>query len=210
MGQKIKNILNLIIKGILEIIYPMDSYCIICKEEADGICKKCLKNITFCEKEELCIGYYKGVLKQLILKLKYKKDFVAGEILADLIKDKLIGYDDYYLTYIPMTKNKIKQRGFNQCEYISSRLSQIVNLKSENTLVKVKETKNQKTLIKEERIKNLIGAFEIRKGINVKNKNYILIDDVITTGATINEAKKILKNNGANKIKILTLAKSHI
>lgn len=210
MGQKIKDILDYVIEGILEVIYPMDLRCIICKEESEGICKKCLKDITFCGKEELCIGYYKGVLKQLILKLKYKKDFVAGEILINLIKDKLVECDNYYLTYIPMTKNKIRQRGFNQCEYIARRLSKIANLKSENTLIKVKETKNQKTLIKEERIKNLIGAFKVREGINVENKNYIIIDDVITTSATVNEAKRVLKNNGANKIKILTLAKSHI
>ena len=72
------------------------------------------------------------------------------------------------------------------------------------------ETKVQKTLKREERIENLKDAFEIIDEKKVKGKKFILLDDVITTGATLKEGVKVLKKHGAIEIKILTLAKSYI
>ncbi|MDZ4957287.1 ComF family protein, partial [Clostridium perfringens] len=77
-------------------------------------------------------------------------------------------------------------------------------------IIKTKNTKEQKTLSKEERLKNIIGAFEVISDINIKNKNVILIDDVITTGATLLECEKLFIKNGACSIKMLTVAKSYI
>ena len=102
MGKKIKNFLILIYKSILEIIYPRDNKCILCgKEDNYGICERCKTEITKVSDEELCIGYYKGNLKELILRFKYKKDFIAGEILVELIEGQLLKLDKkYILTYI--------------------------------------------------------------------------------------------------------------
>ena len=213
MGEKIKIIIELIKRGILEIIYPKDSKCIICqKGDTEGLCFECMRNIKCCsDDKELCIGYYKGTLRELILKLKCKKDFIAGEILVDLIQNKLENIDmDYYLTYIPVSKKSLKERGFNQCEYIARELAFRNNLKVVNTLKKVKEVKIQKTLSREERFNNLKGSFKaINKNI-VEGRKFILIDDVVTTGATLAEGVRALKAEGALEIKILTLAKSHI
>ena len=159
----------------------------------------------------MCIGYYKGALKELILLLKYKKDFQAGEILVNFLQEKTKKYkDEYYLTYIPIDKKRLKERGFNQCEYIAKELSIITGIKTINTLKKIKETKIQKTLKREERMENLKDAFEIINEKDVKGKKFILLDDVITTGTTLNEGVKVLKKYGAVEIKILTLAKSYI
>ena len=73
-----------------------------------------------------------------------------------------------------------------------------------------KETKIQKTLKREERMENLKDAFEIINEKDIKGKKFILLDDVMTTGATLNEGVKVLKKYGAVEIKILTLAKSYI
>ena len=212
MGKEINKFIGYIIRGILEIIYPKESTCIVCKDpEVEGLCYKCKSKITFCKEEELCIGYYKGPLKELILAFKYKKDFSAGEVLVSLIEKKIqeLG-KDYYLTFIPISKESLKERGFNQCEYLARELGFRNNLKVMDTLEKVKETKIQKTLSKEERSVNLTGAFKIKAGNNVFGNKFILIDDVITTGATIEEGIRELKENGAKEIKILTLGKSHI
>ena len=157
------------------------------------------------------IGYYKGPLKELILKLKYKKDFEAGDILVDLLEDKLKNFDNkYYFTYIPIGKESLKIRHFNQCEYIAKELAFRKNTKAVNTLKRVKETKTQKTLRKEERYKNLKGAFEaIDKGL-IEGKSFILIDDVCTTGATISEGMSVLTKNGSLEVKVLFVAKSNI
>lgn len=213
MGEKLKTIIELFKRGILEVLYPKDSKCIICsKEDVEGICYECRNKIKSCsDEEELCIGYYRGPLKELILKLKCKKDYAAGEILVTLIEEKIARVDiKYYLTYIPISEKSLNERGFNQCEYLARELAFRNGFKVINTLKKVKEVKTQKSLSKEERFANLYKVFKVIDKKNVEGRNFILIDDVITTGATLAEGVRALKEDGAAKIKILTLAKSHI
>lgn len=212
MGKKINKFIDYLIRGIFEIIYPKENTCIICNDsEVEGLCYKCKSKITFCKDEELCIGYYTGPLKELILAFKYKKDFSAGEVLVSFIEKKIQELEkDYYLTFIPISKESLKERGFNQCEYLAKELGFRNNLEVMDTLEKVKETKIQKTLSKEDRSINLKGAFKAKVGSSINGNKFVLIDDVITTGATIEEGIRELKENGAKEIKILTLGKSHI
>lgn len=211
MGEKIKVILKVIYKGILEVLYPRSSKCIICGEEADGICINCRNKITRCSEEDESIGFYKGVLKELILKFKYERDFNAGDILVQLLEEKLPLYDeDCYLTFVPSGKKALKARGFNQCEYLADEIGFRNNYKVLDTLRKVKETEIQKTLNREERIENLGGAFEAIDRKRIEGKKFIIIDDVITTGATLNEAKRVLEKYGALQINTLTIAKTYI
>ena len=189
MGEQLFRVIKILWKSILTVLYPPKSKCLVCGyENTENLCYKCLKSITFCGEDELCVGYYKGALKELILSLK----------------------DEYYLTYIPIDKKRLKERGFNQCEYIAKELSINIGIKTINTLKKIRETKVQKTLKREERIENFKDAFEIIDEKKVKGKKFILLDDVITTGATLKEGVKVLKKHGAIEIKILTLAKSYI
>ena len=211
MGREILKVLDYLKDCFFEIIFPAPCKCIVCDEnEEEGLCFTCRKTIKECTEED-CYGYYKGALKELIFLFKFNKDFLAGEILIDLIKDKLKGTEsDYILTYIPIGKASLKKRGFNQCEYIAKGLSKIHGLKCIPTLKKVKETKVQKELSKKERKVNIKNSFgPIDKNL-IKNNKFILIDDVVTTGATIEEGVKILKENGAKEIKLLTIARSRI
>lgn len=212
MGKKILIFLEYIKRGILEVLYPRSSRCIVCREDTDyRLCTTCRSKIVKSKETELYIGYYKGPLKELILKFKYKKNFEAGDVIVDLLEDKLKGYNsNYYFTYIPISDESKKVRQFNQCEYIAKELAFRENKIAINTLKKVRETRVQKTLSKEERYKNLRGAFEIVNKDFIYGKSFILIDDVFTTGATLTEGIRVLKENGANKIKILFVAKSSI
>ncbi|MCR4945202.1 MAG: ComF family protein [Clostridium sp.] len=211
MKEKIKTIFKVIIKGVLELLYPKDNKCLICGSPAEGICVKCRNSIVRCEENEESIGYYKGVLKQLILKFKFEKDFNAGDILVELLEEKIKAFDnEYILTFIPVSSKTMKKRGFNQCEYLAREIAFRNNYKVINTLKKVRETKDQKTLSKKERKENLIGAFEIINKEDILGKKIILIDDVITTGATLREAKKMLKLSGVLQINTLTIAKTYI
>lgn len=177
-----------------------------------------IKSLDYIEPEENetvinSFGHYGGVLKELILRLKYHKDFTAGDILSELlekyIKDN-INYEDYAISYIPLSKKSKKKRGFNQCEYISKKVAYDLSIKTIDVLYKCRETKEQKRLQRHDRFENVKDAF----GVNEKKlsgiKNIILIDDVTTTGATMFEAEKVLKKYSVKKIKLLTLAKSHI
>ena len=211
MGRKLLELLDYLKESILQILFPCPSTCIVCEiEEEEGICKNCLKTIKLCTEDE-CYGYYKGALKELIHLFKFKKDFLAGEILANMLEEKLVNIDkEYILTYIPISKKSKKIRGFNQCEYIAKILSKNLGLRYMETLIKAKETKIQKELSRSERLENVKGSFCIKNNCDINGKKFILIDDVMTSGATINEGIKTLKENGANEIKILTIAKSRI
>ncbi|AIY84591.1 ComF family protein [Clostridium baratii] len=210
MGR-ILNILEYLKDCFLEIIFPAPYKCIVCNEtEEEGLCKECRRTITECTESEH-FGYYKGALKELIFLFKFNKDFLAGEILVDLIKDKLNGIEkDYIITYIPISKKSMRKRGFNQCEYIAKKLSKIHGLKCINTLKKIKETKCQKQLTKKERLENIKNSFGVIDKKLIENNRFILIDDVLTTGATIKEGIRVLKENGAKEIKLLTIAKSRL
>ncbi|OOM79271.1 DNA utilization protein GntX [Clostridium puniceum] len=218
MGKAFKRSIIKLWEALIEVIYPRENYCIICKEEdCFGICNTCKKNIRLIgeayQEEIISYGYYGGVLKELILKFKYKDNFTAGDILAEILEEYIIknfNYKEYIITYIPLSKKSEKIRGFNQCKYIAEKISRDLSIEVFEVLIKTKETKEQKKLKKDERFENIKDAFEIKKGLKIKNPKIILIDDVTTTGATLKEAYKLLKKFNFNDIKLLTLAKSHI
>lgn len=214
MGKRFIKILKIIINEVLYIIYPPENKCIVCGEEYIGLCPLCLTKIQRVRENSriYSYAYYSGVIKEIILKFKYKKIFLAGNILADflyeLIKENKIEAEG--ILYVPCSKETLKQRGFNQCEIIAKILGEKLDIPVYNDLVKIKNTREQKVLSREERFKNIKDAFKLKHNNNIKDKNIILIDDVITTGATLFECEKILKENGAKEIKILTVAKSYI
>lgn len=215
MGKEIIKIIKIALEALLDIIYPYDNKCIICGIEGFlGICSKCKSEIKRVHQQEeiMAYGYYGGVLKKLILNLKYHKSFIAGKVLADLlcqiIIEKKLSID--CICYVPISKDSLKKRGFNQCSVLAKNISSILDIPVIDCLVKVKETKEQKLLGKEERMKNILDAFEIKNKEKLFKKNILLIDDVYTTGATINECKKNIEKCNINKIYLLTIAKSNI
>lgn len=205
-----------IYKELLDIVYPPEEKCIVCNEEGFiGICSCCKNKIirsTLDDKENISYGFYGGVLKRLILEFKYESNFIAGELLSQLllevINENKIKAD--VICYIPMNKKSIKKRGFNQCKIMAKNISYYTNIPISNCIIKEKNTKEQKSLNRNERALNIKDAFIIKNSNEIKGKDIILIDDVITTGATVNECKRILKKYGVNKITILTIAKSNI
>lgn len=216
MGKTIFKILRNLSNELLDLIYPREEKCIICQVDGFvGICDYCrskIKNMNLYNKEVISYGFYGGILKKLILEFKYNKNFIAGEVLSEFIfeminKNKI---KPDIICYVPMTKNAIKKRGFNQCKFIATRVGYLLDVPISNCILKVRNTKEQKTLSKDERRINVEGAFKIKNNKDVFNKEVILIDDVITTGSTVNECKKILKINGTKRIIILTIAKSDI
>ena len=215
MGKEIIKIIKIALEALLDIIYPYENKCIICGVEGFlGICSKCRSDIKRVNQQEeiMAYGYYGGVLKKLILNLKYHKSFIAGKVLADLlcqiIIEKKLSID--CICYVPISKDSLKKRGFNQCSVLAKNISSILDIPVIDCLVKVKETKEQKLLGKEERMKNILDAFEIKNKEKLFKKNILLIDDVYTTGATINECKKNIEKCNINKIYLLTIAKSNI
>ena len=111
----------------------------------------------------------------IILKFKYESNFTAGYLLSnfliEIIKEQKINAD--VICYVPMSRKAKKKRGFNQCEVIARNVGYNTNIPVSNCIKKIKDTKEQKTLTKEERIINLKGAFKISSINEIKNKNII-------------------------------------
>lgn len=206
--------------GILEIIYPKENKCISCRRDGGYFCLKCRNKIQRVRDDKSIIksyGHYGGILKKLVLEFKYRSNFTAGVVLSEFLavlaeeeiyKDSEI--KDYIITYIPMSKASEKKRGFNQSRLMAENMARILNCSCMEILKKVKETKEQKKLGASERKENIKDVFKIKKNTEIKDKKIILIDDVVTTGATLYEAARVLKEGGAYEVKLFTAAKSHI
>ena len=110
-----------------------------------------------------------------------------------------------FVVPVPLHWRRRFQRGFNQSAFIAKSIK-IPNAGFNTDLVKIRNTKDQTAVTFAERKKNLQGAFAVRKGHNFKGKNVCLIDDVKTTGATLNECAKVLKEAGAQKVFAFVLA----
>jgi len=118
-------------------------------------------------------------------------------------------FKKYIVVPIPLHKDRLKERGFNQATCFARAVALHYKLPIEqNLLFRVKETKPQVKLDWEKRKNNLEKAFTVSKPGRIEGKNIILIDDVYTSGATINEAVRTLRSSGAKKIIALVLAKT--
>lgn len=112
-----------------------------------------------------------------------------------------------FMVPIPLHPTRKRERGYNQSFLLASQLSRIFNINLNiNLLIKTKNTKNQSLLSKKERWTNITGAFKIKNPNEVNNKSILLIDDLLTTGATSSEAAKALKSAGAKTVGVFTLA----
>ena len=118
--------------------------------------------------------------------------FIEEEMCADVV------------TFVPMTAKEIKERGYNQSELLAEEVAKRLNLPITSTVLKIKETDKQKRLTAKERRENLKGVFAVADKTAIKGKRILLVDDVITTGATVNECSAVLKKAGATKVSSLT------
>ena len=116
-----KKIILRIYNEILDIVYPIEEKCIICRADGFiGLCPYCKSRINRAtiESDNLSYGFYGGIVKTLILKFKYESDFTAGYLLSKLLVEMIEENKIYadVICYVPMTKKSEKKRGFNQCE----------------------------------------------------------------------------------------------
>jgi ComF family protein len=110
---------------------------------------------------------------------------------------------------VPLHPRRLRQRGFNQALLLAYGMSTRNGIALDpNNLIRVRPTRPQVELSGQERVKNVAGAFAVRHPDMVANKHVLLIDDVYTTGATMNECAGVLKNAGAEQVTVCTLARA--
>jgi ComF family protein len=199
--------------NLLDLLFPKT--CLECGKKGSYICNNCASKVldgTF-GKNNFAIFKYKGVIRKAITSIKYK---FATDIVDELVnicvnRLKSTKFHSIYLIPIPLYRQRENWRGFNQAEVIGKKLCQKMNWKFvPDLLIRIKETKPQVDLKGLDRQKNLSGVFGVNQPCKLKILNdepILLFDDVYTTGSTINEARKVLKDAGFENIYSLTIAR---
>lgn len=208
-------------------IYP--PICGICgKINSESLCQKCKIKLKKHEEsniinegetiegkyfnELIYIFKYEGLVRKLILDYKFNdKSYIYSTFANFLLKNEKIfknikKYDK--IIPVPISKERLRTRGYNQSLLISKEISKQTNVKLvNNCLLKTKNIIEQSKLNKEQREKNIQGVYELKNKQLIENEKILLIDDIYTTGNTVNECCKTLREGNPNKIGILVLAK---
>lgn len=189
-------------------------------------CAKCSKPITYDKSTNLCkeccgeekyfemsksLYAYEGNIKHAIYNFKYynKPYFykLFGNLMVSYInKEDYLSYN--YILSVPLHPSKLCQRGYNQSELLARHISNCLSIPYLDALKRTKKTEKQSENSKEERRKNLKDVFFVKASFDmIINKSVLLVDDIYTTGSTVNECSKALINYGVNKVYVITIAR---
>lgn len=200
-----------------EIKKNIPPFCVICGRQIRGnqiyknVCPNCLRR-NFCFDRALSPCVYEGVIRELIHKFKYQNKGYLNRLLTgfliEFIRQNRITTQLFDLVMpIPLHQTRLREREFNQAELLARRIAQEFCLVlSSSNLWQKHHRKTQMELKKTQRWENIKDSFALRNPSQVKGKNILLIDDVLTTGATCSEASSTLKAAGAEIVWVLTLA----
>lgn len=198
------------------------------KKIAPPCCVKCCKPINYSSYVDFCPDcitfekcfetskspyVYEGLIKKCIYNFKYHNKpyyykFFGNSLVQYMNK---INYNDFdFILSVPLHRLKMKSRGYNQSELLATYISNKTNKPYINALLRTKNTNKQSSKTKEDRKKNLNNAFEVKASKKIKiikNSSVLLVDDIYTTGSTVNECSKALLTYGVAKVYVITIAR---
>jgi len=178
---------------------------------SEGYCLSCSETKYIFEFSRSALLYQEPVV-ELIHKLKYEDYRGLAHFFADRMNESLKLYpefEDYpYLMAVPLHKVRRRERGYNQSALIAKRLAHLSGKEAIRPIERKRYTKSQTQLSRSNRLTNLAGAFIVKEPTQVQGKNIIIIDDVFTTGSTLNEISLELYKAGAGKVACLTATRA--
>lgn len=189
-----------------------EPYCLRCGKPTKGekVCRNC-----FVHPHKLlrirALGVYTGVLVSLIHLLKYTRRLSLAARLGKMMS-KLVIEDNFLrraqlIIPVSLHPTRMRERGYNQSELLTKNMGEYLNIPiSKKSLLRVRNTKSQTRLSTEQRRENVKGAFTVKDTAHIANKHILLVDDVFTTGATLDECAIALLNGGANAVYAVTCA----
>lgn len=213
---------------LLDILFP--KFCFGCQEEGSYLCQDCEAVLEILTGHQRYSGRY---LNDLYWALPYQgyliknliKNFKYSPFIKELSKElsfliinhfKLIenpppffgDWSDFILVPVPLDRKRLRWRGFNQAEELTKELGLFFNIPLFlDCLIKTKQTFPQVDLSEKEREKNVLGTFSVKNKDKIKDKKILLVDDVFTTGSTMEECARVLKTAGAKEVIGIVIAR---
>jgi len=215
---------GIMLDKVLNLLYP--PVCGICgKIDYNYICPKCKVILKKIEKGQI-ISYkahhfekhfylfiYEGIIREKLIQYKFQNqnylcDFFSKILLNNEKLSRILKNYDIIIP-VPMYPQKEKIRGYNQTSIIAKKIAEKSKCLDfdDTVLKKIKNTKTQSSLNKSDRMNNIKNAYKVFNIQKIKNKKVILLDDIYTTGATVNECSKMLKKSGTKEVLVITIAK---
>lgn len=207
-----------IFESLASLLFP--PHCAFCgKPGVQGVCPVCEKALPYCktplhERSEIgaCLAplKYEGIVREALLNYKFhgsqSRCTGFGDILAQAAAEHFGGEFDL-VTYVPVSKKRKQERGYDQSYLLARETCRHWSVTPETLLQKTKDNPAQSSLSsREERQKNVAGVYVAVNGDKIKDKRILLIDDILTTGATLREAARVLRAAGAQSVICATLA----
>ena len=215
-GQLLNSRLLICTKCLASIQFQKEPFCSRCgkmfigREGSSHLCSSCIKKSPFftCARS---LFIYDDRIASLVHKLKYLCNTSGLDTFAKLKNNsaalqKLYDFD--YIFPVPLHDKRLKKRGYNQAQLLARTFFRLEKDKIKNdVLIRTRDTPPQTGLNGAERRKNLRNAFSIRNEKKISGKSILLVDDVYTTGSTVNECARVLVKAGASRVDVLTLAR---
>ena len=207
-----------ILESLTSLLFP--PRCAFCgKTGVHGVCPDCEGALPYCktplhERSEIgaCLAplRYEGIVREALLNYKFhgsqSRCTGFGDILAQAAAEHFGGQFDI-VTYVPVSKKRKAERGYDQSYLLAREMCRRWDTQPETMLQKTKNNPAQSSLSsREERQKNVVGAYTAVNEDKIRGRRILLIDDILTTGATLREAARVLRAAGAEKVICATLA----
>ena len=210
-----------LIETILNLIYPPKCPfcgCVLEREET-GMCSRCQRilpwndgrnpPVDFCDASLSPLKYKDGV-REAVHRYKFNHGRMHSRVLGTLMAQCL--HDHWgepvdVILWVPLSGKHLRKRGYDQAELLARRVGEMTGIPVICGLQKVRDTETQSLLEKpEERRANVLGAYQVKQGVDLTGKRVVLVDDVVTSGATLAECASCLRMAGAESVAALTLA----
>lgn len=207
---------------LLDLLYP--PRCMFCRKliaaKEDGVCRDCrtriprvpsgdlrrdIKHISFC----VSPWYYEGDVRQALLRYKFRGVTAYGRIFAGFMAKSIdeIHFSCDIITWVPLSRRRLRARGYDQARILAEELAGKLGVPCVKLLEKQVDTKPQSSLERaEQRRENARGAYRCPDRTAIAGKSILLVDDIVTTGSTLSECARVLKEAGCREIIAATAA----
>ena len=213
-----------VVDWLLDLIYP--PRCVFCRRllsgREKGVCRFCRPKLPYVPADgqvqhfrnvDKCLSplYYHGSVKDSLHRYKFGGATAYADIYSEFIvkciDENQISCDS--ITWVPLSRRRLRRRGYDQAELLAKLIAKHLGQSPVRLLKKLRDTPPQsKTGSVEKRRANIAGAYACLRPELVQGKQVLLVDDIVTTGATLSEAARVLKKAGAKEVICATLARS--